>query len=136
MRDLLCKLPEKARPRLKKLIAKAFQAPGYEPRLQQAQGIIAPYEADHPEAMKCLRTDLEEVLTALRFPESHRKRIRTINLLERLFAEGQRRAKVIPRFLSERSGRSPLFAVLVDASACWRGAKLSPAEAKALDSKP
>ena len=40
----------------------------------------------------------EEVLTALRFPENHRKRIRTTNLLERLFGEGKRRAKVVPRY--------------------------------------
>jgi len=63
----------------------------------------------------------------LRFPEVHRKRIRTTNLLERLFGEGQRRSKVIPRFLGERSGLSLMFAVLVDASAGWRGVKASPA---------
>ena len=49
--------------------------------LEQAQGIVAMYEQEYREAMKYLRTDLEAVLTALRFPESHRKRIRTTNLL-------------------------------------------------------
>jgi len=85
------------------------------------------YREQFPEAMKCLRTDLEECLTALRFPEPHRKRIRTTNLLERLFGEGQRRSKVIPRFMNERSGLSLMFAVLVDASAGWRGVKITPA---------
>ncbi len=61
----------------------------------------------------------------MRFPESHRKRIRTTNLLERLFGEGKRRAKVIPRFMNERSGLSLLFAVLVDATAAWREVKVS-----------
>ena len=28
------------------------------------------YEQEYPEAMKCLATDVDEVLTALRFPES------------------------------------------------------------------
>jgi transposase-like protein len=84
--------------------------------------------------MKCLATALEEVLTALRFPESHRKRIRTTNLLERLFGEGKRRAKVIPRFMSEKSGLSLMFAVLVDASANWRGVKVSPTAALELGS--
>jgi putative transposase len=64
------------------------------------------YEQEYPEAMKCLATDLDEVLTALRFPESHQKRIRSTNLLERLFGEGNRRAKVVPRFMSEKSGLS------------------------------
>ena len=81
MRNILCKLPEKARPGLKKLIHKAFTSASYKKGLEQAQGIVATYREQFPEAMKCLATDLEEVLTALRFPESHRKRIRTTNLL-------------------------------------------------------
>jgi putative transposase len=91
------------------------------------------YETEYPEAMKCLATDLNEVLTALRFPETHRKRIRTTNLLERLFGEGRRRSKVVPRFMSERSGLSLLFAVLVDASAGWHGVKITPASAQPLE---
>ena len=82
------KLPEKARPGLKKLIQKAFTAQSHKVGLQRAQAVVAMYEQEYPEAMKCLATDLEEVLSTLRFPESHRKRIRTTNLLERLFGEG------------------------------------------------
>ena len=67
--------------------------------------------------MKYLATDLNEVLAALRFPEIHRKRIRTTNLLERLFGKGRRRSKVILRFMSEKSGLALMFAVLADASA-------------------
>ncbi len=91
------------------------------------------YREQFPEAMKCLATDLEEVLTALRFPENHRKRIRTTNLLERLFGEGKRRAKVVPWFMSEKSGLSLMFAVLVDASAGWKGVKVSPAASQELE---
>ncbi len=76
--------------------------------------------------MKCLERDLEESLTALKFPFLHRKQIRTTNLLERLFGEGRRRPKVIPRFRSETSGLSLVFAVLVDASEGWRGVRMEP----------
>jgi transposase-like protein len=127
MRNILCKLPEKARPGLKKLIQKAFTAKSAEAGLEQAQGIVAMYEKDYPEAMKCLKADLAELLTALRFPETHRKRIRTTNLLKRLFGEGKRRSKVIPRFMSESSGLSLTFAVLLDASAHWRGVRMTTA---------
>ena len=84
------------------------------------------YREQFPEARKCLANDLGEVLTALRFPESHRKRLRTTNLLEQWFGEGRRRAKVIPRFIKEKSGLSLMFAVLVDASANWHGVKITP----------
>jgi transposase-like protein len=133
MRNILCKLPEKARPGIKKLLHKAFTAQSHKLGLEQARGIVAMYEQEYPEAMKCLATGLEEVLTALHFPESHRKRIRTTNLLERLFGEGKRRSEVVPRFMSEKSGLSLMFAVLVDASASWRGVKVSPAIAEQLE---
>ena len=80
MRNILCKLPEKARPGLKKLLQKAFTAATYERGLEQAQGMVAAYREQFLEAMKCLATDLEEVLTALRFPEGHRQRIHTIRM--------------------------------------------------------
>jgi len=134
MRNILCKLPEKARPGLKKLIQKAFTAQSYKAGVEQAQAVVAMYQEQFPEAMKCLVTSLEECLTALRFPEVHRKRVRTTNLLERLFGEGQRRSKVIPRFLNERSGLSLMFALLVDASASWRGVKVTAAISRELDS--
>lgn len=74
--------------------------------------------------MRCLARDLEGCLTVLRFPFAHRTRIRTTNLLERLFGEGKRRTKIIPRFTSESSGLMLLFAVLVDASAGWHGGRM------------
>lgn len=127
LRNILCKLPEAARAGIKKLIRKAFTAQTPAEGLAQARGLVAMYETDYPEAMKCLAADLEECLTVLRLPEAHRKRVRTTNLLERLFGEGQRRSKVIPRFMSEEAGMSLLFAVLTDASANWRGVKINAA---------
>ena len=56
----------------------------------------------------------------------HRRQIRTTNLLEQLFGEGQRRAKIIPRLTSESSGLSLMFAVLVEASEGWRGVRVKP----------
>jgi len=133
MRNILCKLPERARPGIKKLLHKAFTAQSHKLGVEQAQGIVTMYEQEYPEAMKCLATDPEEALTVLRFPETHRKRIRTTNVLERLFGEGRRRSKVIPRFMNEKSGLSLMFAVLVDASASWRGVKVTPAASQQLE---
>ena len=130
MRNIINKLPQVARPTLKKLIYKAFTARSYEEGWEQAHQIIEDYQQSFPAAMKCLGQDLCEVLTALKFPLVHRARIRTTNLLERLFGEGRRRTiylcgarrqEIIPRFSSEASGLSLVFAVLVDASEGWRG---------------
>ena len=46
--------------------------------------------------------------------------------MERLFGEGKRRTKVIPRFRSESSGLVLVFAVLVDTSEGWHGVRMKP----------
>ena len=48
--------------------------------------------------MACFRDDFEACIAHLRFPLSHRKVIRTTNLLERLFGEERRRTKVVANF--------------------------------------
>jgi transposase-like protein len=126
MRNVINKLPHLARATLKTLIQNAFTARTYKQGLAQARAIIAEHREAFPEAMKCLERDLEECLTALKFPFLHRRQIRTTNLLERLFGEGKRRTKIIPRFSSETSGLSLMFAVLVDASEGWRGVRMKP----------
>ncbi len=126
MRNIINKLPHVARPTLKKLIYKAFTARSYKAGMARARTTIAEYKESFPAAMKCLQQDLEESLTVLKFPLVHRVRIRTTNLLERLFGEGRRRTKIIPRFTSEASGLSLVFAVLVDASEGWRGVRMKP----------
>lgn len=75
--------------------------------------------------MECLEKDLEETLTCLKFPEAHRSRIRTTNLLERLFGEGKRRTKIIGRFPTETSCLKLVYAVLIDASKTWHGVKMT-----------
>jgi transposase-like protein len=82
--------------------------------------------------MECLDRDLEECVTYLRFPEDHHQRIRTTNRLERLNGETRRRTKVIPRFPTERSCLSLLYASLITASKRWRGIPMTVAHMKQL----
>jgi transposase-like protein len=83
--------------------------------------------------MECLERDLEECVTYLRFPDAHHKRIRTTNRLERLNGEGRRRTKVIPRFPTERSCLTLLYASLLAASKHWRGIPMTPSILRQLD---
>ena len=69
----------------------------------------------------------------LKLPREHRRRIRTTNLLERLFGEGKRRTKIIPRFPTERSCLKLLYATLLTASKTWRGVKMTPALLREID---
>lgn len=126
MRNVLSKLPRDIHAKMKRLIHSAFYAKDYPEGLRIAKDIIARFEDEFPSAMECLAEGLEEVLCVLKFPAMHRKSIRSTNLLERLLGESKRRTKVIPRFPTEKSCLSLVYAVLIDASAHWHGLKMSP----------
>ena len=126
MRNILSKLPRDIHAKMKRLIHSAFYAKDYPEGLRIAKDIIARFEDEFPSAMECLAEGLEETLCVLKFPAAHRKSIRSTNLLERLLGESKRRTKVIPRFPTEKSCLSLVYAVLIDASAHWHGLKMTP----------
>ncbi len=133
MRNILAKLPRAIQGRLKKLIHQVFLAPSYEDALKRGRSLITRFKDRYPAAMECLEKDLEESVIYLRFPSEHHVRVRTTNRLERLNGEGRRRTKVIPRFPTERSCLSLLYATLITASAKWRGIIMTPAILRKLD---
>ncbi len=133
MRNILAKLPKAMQGRLKTLVRQVFWAPSYEEALTRGRALIARFKDRYPAAMACLEKDLEECVTYLRFPSEHHVRIRPTNRLERLNGEGRRRTKVIPRFPSERSCLSLLYASLITASAKWRGVIMTSIILRKLD---
>lgn len=126
MRNILCKLPRNVQKEMKKLVGQVFYASSYEEGLKRGKELITRFQGLYPSAMECLGEDLEECLTYLKFPQAHWRAIRTTNLLERMFGEGRRRTKVIPRFPTESSGLRLLYASLITASQSWRGVKMTP----------
>lgn len=93
---------------------------------QQLGALIGEYRSAYPSAMAVIERDLDALVTHLRFPAEHRKRIRTTNLLEGTFVEVRRRTKVIGRFPGETSALSLIWAVLELSSRGWRGVKMHP----------
>lgn len=125
MRNLVAKLPRLMQVKMKGLVTQVFQAPSYTAALKRGRDLIAKFKDRYPAAMECLERDLEECVTYLRFPEIHHRRIRTTNRLERLNGETRRRTKVIPRFPTERSCLTLLYASLMAASKLWRGIEMT-----------
>ena len=126
MRNILCKVPRKVQKEIKHLVQQVFYASSYEEGLRLGQELIARFGDRYSSAMECLGEDLGECLTYLKFPEAHRKAIRTTNLLERMLGEGRRRTKVIPRFPSEKACLRLLYASMITASQSWRGIRMTP----------
>jgi len=92
----------------------------------------ARYDKRFPAAVACLHDDLPSLLTHLRFPVEHQRRIRHSNFIERTFGETRRRVKVIGRLPGERTCVSLVWAVLDRASRGWRGVVMNPAAVRHL----
>ena len=132
MRNIVAKLPRLMQSKMKGLVHQVFGAPTYATAVKRGRDLIAKFKDRYPAAIECLERDLEECVTYLRFPEAHHQRIRTTNRLERLNGETRRRTKVIPRFPTERSCLSLLYATLITASKHWRGIPMTVADVKQL----
>ena len=120
MRNIIAKLRHLMQGKMKDLVTQVFQAPSHAAGLKRGRDLIANFKDRYPAAMECLERDLEECVICLRFPEAHHRRIRTTTRVERLNGENRRRTKVIPRFPTERSCLTLLYASLTIASKLWR----------------
>jgi putative transposase len=127
LRNVTSKLPERHHAEIKARWWRVFdEARSAGEARQQLQSLAGEYRAAYPSAMDVIERDLPALVTHLRFPSEHRKRIRTTNLLERTFVEVRRRTKVIGRFPGETSALSIIWAVLELSSRGWRGVKMNP----------
>jgi transposase-like protein len=94
-----------------------FAAPDREQALQIASSVAEEWRKKGNERIaKRIEEHVEECLTCLAFPESHRRRIRTTNGLERLNQEIKRRTRVVRIFPNEESCLRLVTALAVEQS--------------------
>ena len=93
-----------------------------------ASGVVGDYQTELPSAVACFMDDFEACIAQLRMPITHRRAIRTTNLLERLFVEEHRRLKVIPNAFGEKPVLKLMFGAMIRAAERWRAIKVSELE--------
>jgi len=71
-------------------------------------------------AVVCLEKDLEELLTFYSFKESHWKKIRTTNVIERSFREVRRRTRVFSCFSNKESCDRIIYAIFTHLNNKWK----------------
>ena len=81
-----------------------------------------------PSATACFGDDFEACIAHLRMPITHRRAIRTTNLLERLFVEERRRLKIIPNAFGEKAVLKLMFGAMIRAAERWRAIRVSELE--------
>jgi transposase-like protein len=127
MRNLAVKVPTDLWPEFKVRVTACYQAPSRAIARQLAVGIRADYAA-LPSALSCFDDDFEACIAHLRMPVTHRRFIRTTNLLERLFVEERRRLKIIPNGFGEKPVLKLMFGALIRAADRWRGLRFTEFE--------
>ena len=84
---------------------------------------VAKYQTSAPKLAAWMEANVPEALTVLRLPATHRKRMRTTNMLERQNREIKRRTRVATLFPNEASLIRLVSAVLSEISEDWETGK-------------
>jgi len=74
---------------------------------------------EEPGAVACVERDLEELLTFYNMPREHWKKVRTTNLIERIFREVRRRTNPMTSFPNRASCDRVIFAVFDSFNKRW-----------------
>lgn len=77
------------------------------------------WQSRAPKAVACLETDLEELLAFFDCPRAHWRRLRTTNVIERLFVEVRRRIRTMCAFTTRSSCERILFSVFERTNINW-----------------
>lgn len=80
---------------------------------------VSLYEKHYPKAISVFEAGIGDALTYLRYPGSHHARIRTTNVLERLFKEVKRRTRVVGIFPNETSASTLATEIMLRSSEEW-----------------
>ena len=96
-----------------------YQAPHRTEAINRFRTWRARWKHQAPRAVACLEEDLEELLAFLDCPPPHWKRLRTTNVIERLFVEVRRRIRTMCAFTTRSSCERILFSVFDRMNQHW-----------------
>jgi len=114
IRNILDKVPRKKQQAVKKGLQKIYGAKHFREAQRAAKRWVRSWIEKYPKAVKCLRDDLEDLLTCFQFDDpDFRKAIRTTNAIERRFREVRRRTRPMGVFSNRTSVERILYAVLM-----------------------
>jgi len=104
-------------------IKSVFDAADADAAQEQLGRVVRKHQASAPKLATWMEANLPEGLTVFRLPVSHRKRMRTTNMLERLNRELKRRTRVATLFPNEASLLRLVTAILMEQSEEWETGK-------------
>jgi transposase-like protein len=100
-----------------------FDAADQSAAQEQLQRVVRKYQKSAPKLAAWMEENVPESLTVFRLPASHRRRLRTTNMLERLNRELKRRTRVATLFPNEAALLRLVTAILMEVSEEWETGK-------------
>ena len=101
-----------------------FNAPDRHQADRLLTQLVKKYSKSAPDLSVWMESNIPEGLTVFELPPSHRRRLRTTNMLERLNQEIKRRTRVATLFPNEASLLRLVSAVLTETSDEWETGKI------------
>lgn len=98
MRNLLSIVPKQAQDTIAAIVRTIFSQPDHASAMTQLHEVARMLEARFPQVAELLEDVAEDVLAHLHFPREHRRRLHSMNPLERLHKEIKRRTRVVGIF--------------------------------------
>ena len=101
--------------------------------LRRGEEMAGKWEGRYPAVAKMLREGLEDCLAVLDFPEHHRRRLQSTNMLENLMKRLKKRSRVVGVFPSRSSCDRLLGAQLIEVHEEWSVDEMSYFNMKNVD---
>ena len=121
VRNALALCGQQQRPQVLRLIKAVTEAATREAAQAALAVTVAELKKKAPKVARLLEESGEEILGVYALPETHRKRMRTTNMLERQNQELKRRTRVVRVFPHEQSLLRLIAALLMETNQEWMG---------------
>lgn len=118
-RNLLDCIPRKDKERIGQEIKSIFESPDHFFASSRVNELVEKYHDAYPKFSERLEEGIEDTLACYQFPESHRRRVRTTNMLERLSQEIKRRTRVVRIFPNEEACLRLISALCIEQNEEW-----------------
>jgi putative transposase len=119
MRNVLAHVPALAMGEVAEDLKAIFKVRREKSARALAEEFVELHGGHYPKAISVFEAGIGSALTYLRYPGSHHARIRTTNVLERLYKEVKRRTKVVGVFPNETSASTLATEIMLRSSEEW-----------------
>jgi putative transposase len=118
-RNVLAHVPASSMAEVAEDLSAIFKVRRHKTAEALAEKFVSLYEKSYPKAVSVFEVGIKDALTYLRYPGSHHARLRSTNMLERLFKEVKRRTRVVGVFPSETSAATLATEIVLRSSEEW-----------------